>query len=240
MEAADGAQQALESSARDLYDVLGSRLATALKRSLDVAVSALLLLIMLPALIVLAVLVRLDSPGPSFFRCERVGHGGRRLRMLKFRKMVDGSAGPALTNAEDERFTRMGRRLAKYKLDELPQLWHVFRGEMSLVGPRPEDPGFVERYADDFHGAILRVRPGMVGLSQLAFADESQVFDLADPLAHYVAILLPQKIALDRLYAARVSPWLDLRILFWTTVTVVLRLPVAVHRETGRMNLRRR
>jgi lipopolysaccharide/colanic/teichoic acid biosynthesis glycosyltransferase len=134
----------------------------------------------------------------------------------------------------------MGRWLAKYKLDELPQLWHVVKGEMSLVGPRPEDPGFAERYADEYRGHILRVKPGMVGLSQLAFADETKVLDPAAPLTHYLEVLLPQKIALDRFYAANVSPWLDLKILYWTFVTVVLRRPVAVHRESGRMNLRRR
>ncbi len=231
--------EAVPQPGRAAYEALET-LGPAAKRALDLIVSGTLLLLMLPALLVLAVLVRIDSPGPSFFRCDRVGRHGRPLRMLKFRKMVSGAAGCRLTNAADERFTRMGRWLAKYKLDELPQLWHVLRGEMSLVGPRPEDPGFVERYADDFHGDILRVKPGMVGLSQLAFADETRVLNAAEPLNHYLDVLLPRKIALDRMYAAHASPWLDLKILYWTFVTVVLRKPVAVHRESGHMNLRRR
>ena len=217
-----------------------AQLRAASKRALDIVVSAFLLLAMLPLLCLLAVLVRLDSPGASFFRCARVGHRGRPLRMLKFRKMVAGAAGVPLTSADDERFTRMGRLLARYKLDELPQLWHVFRGQMSLVGPRPEDPGFVERHADVYHRDILNVKPGIVGLSQLAFADESRVLSSSDPLRHYVEVLLPQKIALDRMYAANASVVLDLRILFWTFVTVVLRRPVAVHRDSGLMNLRHR
>lgn len=234
------AAHAVRPSTRLPYDALRLSLGLAAKRALDLVFSTILLLVLLPVLVVLAVLVRMDSPGPSFFRCERVGHRGQRLRMLKFRKMVTGAAGAPLTNADDERFTRMGLRLAKYKLDELPQLWHVLKGEMSLVGPRPEDPGFVERYAEDFHGEILHVKPGMVGLSQLAFADETGVLNPAEPLNHYIDVLLPQKIALDRMYAANVGPRLDLKILYWTFVAVVLRKPVAVHRDTGHMNLRRR
>ena len=131
------------------------------KRALDLVVSAVLLALLLPFIVVLAILVRLDSPGPVFYRCDRVGYRGRPLRMIKFRKMVCDAAGPPLTKADDQRFTRIGRSLARYKLDELPQLWHVFRGEMSLVGPRPESPEFVERYAADYYGRILTVKPGI-------------------------------------------------------------------------------
>jgi lipopolysaccharide/colanic/teichoic acid biosynthesis glycosyltransferase len=210
------------------------------KRGLDVVVSGVLLLALLPVLLAIAVLVRLDSPGPSFFRCERVGYRGRPLRMLKFRKMSGDAAGAPLTKANDERFTRIGGWLARYKLDELPQLWHVFRGTMSLVGPRPESPEFTRRYTDSYYGDILTVKPGMVGLSQLAFADESRVLDPDEPIRHYVEQILPQKVRLDCTYAARTSVWLDLRILCWTFVAVVLRRPVAVHRESAHMTLRHR
>ena len=210
------------------------------KRAFDVVVSAVLLIVLSPLLAAVAVLVRIDSSGPSFFRCTRVGYCGRALRMLKFRKMVSGAGGAPLTTAGDERFTRLGASLAKYKLDELPQLWHVLKGEMSLVGPRPEDPRFVGRYADDYHGCILTVRPGIVGLAQLAFADEGRILDPDDPAGHYVERILPQKVALDRAYAENRSLWLDLRVLFWTCAAVILRLPVAVDRESAAMNLRRR
>jgi lipopolysaccharide/colanic/teichoic acid biosynthesis glycosyltransferase len=213
--------------------------AKALKRTIDVAVSGLLLAALLPALAVLAVIVRLESPGGAFIRCERVGHRGRALRMLKFRKMVDGASGMPLTSAGDPRFTRLGRLLAKYKLDELPQLWHVLTGEMSLVGPRPEDPIFVERHARAYD-SILRVRPGIVGLSQLAFADEAALLDPRDPVGDYLERILPQKLALDQLYVRRLSPGLDLRILVWACVAVVLRRPVAVDRRSARIGLRRR
>jgi lipopolysaccharide/colanic/teichoic acid biosynthesis glycosyltransferase len=226
-------------SPRPWGDILRRELSSTAKRALDMMVSGILLLALLPVLIALAVWVRLDSPGPSFFRCERVGYRGRPLRMLKFRKMLCGAAGAPLTKADDERFTRIGRWLARYKLDELPQLWHVFTGEMSLVGPRPESPDFIARYPGCYD-QILTVKPGMVGLSQIAFADESRVLDPDEPVRHYVEIVLPQKIRLDRMYADNVSLWLDVRILFWTFVTVVLRQPVAVHRESALMSLRHR
>jgi len=210
------------------------------KRALDLVVSGLTLLVLLPVLLALAALVRLESPGPSFIRCSRVGYRGRPLRMLKFRKMVCDAAGAPLTTADDDRFTRLGRWLTKYKLDELPQLWHVLKGEMSLVGPRPESPDFVKRYAADYHDRILTVRPGIIGLSQIAFAEENRVLDADDPVGHYVRRILPQKVNLDCIYATRLSLGLDARIIFWATVTVLLRRRVAVHRETVMMTLRRR
>ena len=159
--------------------------------------------------------------------------------MLKFRKMHHNASGAPLTMSEDARFTRIGRLLARTKIDELPQLWHVLRGEMSIIGPRPEDPGFVAERPDDYD-QILRVRPGITGLSQIAFAEESEILCKVDPLSHYRSQIFPQKIRLDRMYSATPSLGMDLRILFWTCAAVLLRRQVAVHRETGRMNLRRR
>jgi lipopolysaccharide/colanic/teichoic acid biosynthesis glycosyltransferase len=212
----------------------------ATKRASDIVVSAGLLVLLLPVIGAIAMLVRIDSPGPVFFRCDRVGYRGRSLRMLKFRKMVVDAAGSPLTVADDERFTRVGRWLTTYKLDELPQLWQVLTGEMSLVGPRPESPEFVVRHAADYRDRILTVRPGIFGLSQIAFARENAILDEQDPIAHYVERILPQKVRLDRTYAERVTPWLDVKVLFWAAVTVALRRPVAVHRDSVRMRLRRR
>jgi len=133
----------------------------------------------------------------------------------------------------------VGRVLARSKLDELPQLWNVLRGEMSLVGPRPEDPSFVATRPDDF-AMVLSVRPGITGLSQLAFANESAVLDPDDRVNDYLDRILPQKMGLDVLYACRRSLAMDVRILSWTVVAVVLRRDVAVHRNSGRTTLRRR
>ena len=210
-----------------------------LKRFIDIVLSALMLVLLLPLIAVIAFIIRLDSPGPVFFSCDRVGWTGRLLPMLKFRKMHDGARGPALTLGDDERFTRAGRWLARFKLDEIPQFWHVLRGEMSLVGPRPESEGFVTRFAMAYD-RILEVRPGIFGLSQLAFAKESQILDPRDPTAHYVERILPQKVAIDRLYVQRLSLRLDLRILFWSAVAVLFHREVAVHRGTARLSLRRR
>jgi lipopolysaccharide/colanic/teichoic acid biosynthesis glycosyltransferase len=210
------------------------------KRGFDIVVSAVLLVVLLPVLVTVAVLIRLDSPGPAFFRCERAGYRGRRIRVLKFRKMACDAEGGPLTTAEDARFTRLGRQLTKYKLDELPQIWQVLTGEMSLVGPRPEDIDFVARHAETYQQHILMVRPGIFGLSQLAFARENGILDPDDPVGHYVARILPQKVTLDRMYAAEHDLRLDLRILFWSCVAVVLRRPVAVDRSSAAMRIRHR
>jgi lipopolysaccharide/colanic/teichoic acid biosynthesis glycosyltransferase len=203
----------------------------------DIAVASLALLVLAPLIGLVSLLILMDSRGPIFYRAPRVGRGGRALHMLKFRKMRCDATGAPLTTATDCRFTRIGCLLARTKLDELPQLWHVLRGEMSLIGPRPEDPSFVAERARDYE-QILAVRPGITGLSQLAFAAESEILDKVDPMAHYRARIFPQKIRMDRLYAARTSLRLDLAILFWTGIAVVLRRPVAVHRDSGQISLR--
>ena len=214
-----------------------ARLDRGAKRLADVVVAGLLLLLAAPIIALLAVEIRLESPGPAFYRCRRVGLRGRELWMLKFRKMHDGAGGPALAAARDERFTRLGPFLARTKLDELPQLWNVVRGEMSLVGPRPEDRSFVELHLESYE-AILGVRPGVTGLSQLAFARESEVLDPGDRIGHYVTSILPQKVRMDRLYAMNRSLTMDLKILWWTAAAIFVRRDVAVHRETGRLGLR--
>jgi lipopolysaccharide/colanic/teichoic acid biosynthesis glycosyltransferase len=218
---------------------LRQRIDAALIRTVDAFVAALMLLLLLPLILVAAIAVRVDSPGSAFFRANRIGWRGDALRMLKFRKMRNDAAGPALTMDDDDRFTRLGPLLAKLKLDEIPQLWHVLTGEMSLVGPRPESPEFVEFHRPEYE-TILGVRPGITGLSQIAFAEESRILDDANPVNHYVGQILPQKVALDIMYARKRTLWLNLRILFWTAAAVIMRRQVAVHRESGRMNLRKR
>jgi lipopolysaccharide/colanic/teichoic acid biosynthesis glycosyltransferase len=209
------------------------------KRAADVFVAGTVLLLTLPLIAVVSLLILLDSRGPVFYRAARVGRGGKELRMLKFRKMHHNASGAPLTMSEDARFTRIGGLLARTKIDELPQLWHVLRGHMSLIGPRPEDPAFVAEQSAEYRH-ILAVRPGITGLSQIAFAEESEILDKVDPMSHYRSKIFPQKIALDRLYASRPTLRMDVAILFWTLAAVLLRRQVAVHRESGRMNLRRR
>jgi lipopolysaccharide/colanic/teichoic acid biosynthesis glycosyltransferase len=207
------------------------------KRLLDIVAAATLLLVLLPLIVVVAAAIKLDSRGPAFFRCRRVGYRGLEFDMLKFRKMVHDASGGALTAPEDARFTRLGRILAKTKLDEIPQLWNVLTGDMSLVGPRPEDAGFVEICKDDYRH-ILLVRPGITGLSQLAFARESEILDPDDRHGHYVEKLLPAKARMDSLYVSRRTFGMDLKILLWTAAAVLLRLEVAVHRQSGQLSRR--
>jgi lipopolysaccharide/colanic/teichoic acid biosynthesis glycosyltransferase len=209
------------------------------KRLSDVVAAALLLLLLLPLILMLAVLIKLESAGPVLYRGRRLGLHGREFAMLKFRKMHRDAAGPLLTAADDERLTRVGSALAKTKLDELPQLWNVLRGDMSLVGPRPEDPVFVALYPAEY-SKVLSVKPGVTGLSQLAFAKEDRVLARPELADSYEDRLLPAKIGMDTLYIDRWSLALDARIVLWTIAAIVLRAEVAVDRATGRLAVRRR
>jgi lipopolysaccharide/colanic/teichoic acid biosynthesis glycosyltransferase len=211
----------------------------ALKRAVDLTAATLLIALLLPLFLVVAVAIVVDSRGAVLYRCRRVGQHGRELSMLKFRKMSQDAHGRRLTVAADRRLTRVGKVLARTKLDELPQLWQVVTGEMSLVGPRPEDPYFVSLHERAYR-QILTVRPGMTGLTQLAFVDEASILGPGDPQAAYLERLLPQKLALDRLYVDTRSVGVDARVLWWTFLAVVCRRPVAVHRADGRLSRRRR
>jgi lipopolysaccharide/colanic/teichoic acid biosynthesis glycosyltransferase len=216
-----------------------SAVGSVLKRTLDAVVSAVVLVLLAPLIVLIAIAIKADSRGPVFYRCRRVGYRGHDFEMLKFRKMVHDASGPALTAASDPRFTSMGRLLARTKVDELPQLWNVLKGQMSLVGPRPEDPAFVALHRTEYE-RITGVRPGITGPCQLAFAKESEILDGRDGVDFYVRRLLPQKVAIDVSYATRPSLALDLRILVWTIFAVISRADVAVHRETLAVSRRRR
>jgi lipopolysaccharide/colanic/teichoic acid biosynthesis glycosyltransferase len=227
-------------SARPLARVgLAGAVDRAAKRMLDIGLAATLLVLLSPLILFFAVAIKLESRGPVFYRARRVGRRGSELHVLKFRKMIDGAGGKALTGSADPRFTRLGRLLAKSKLDEVPQLWNVLWGGMSLVGPRPEDPEFVALHAEEY-AEILEVRPGVTGLCQLAFAREADILDPDDRIGSYIDRILPQKVGLDVLYTRtrRFGP--DLRILLWTVLPVFLRADVAVNRSTGDLTVRRR
>jgi lipopolysaccharide/colanic/teichoic acid biosynthesis glycosyltransferase len=206
------------------------------KRALDIVISAIGLLALLPIIGVVAFLILIESGRPILFRCPRVGRDGEPFAMLKFRKMRDGVTGLPLTTASDGRYTRAGRWLTKTKLDELPQLWNVLCGQMALVGPRPEDPQFVAERPEDY-ARILRCKQGITGLSQLAFYEEAEILDPDDPMTHYRSSIWPQKIRLDHLYVTRATIWWDLRILAWTVLRFLLRRPVVVDWRTGRISL---
>jgi len=225
--------------ARELASETSSQVQAFVKRSVDIIASGIALIALLPIMAVVAIAIVLESPGPVFYRAERVGRGGRQMKMLKFRKMREDATGVKLTTGNDDRLTRVGAFLTRSKLDELPQLINVLKGDMSLIGPRPEDPGFVIARQSDYD-EILRIRPGITGLSQIAFAAESSILSPSDPVGHYLSAIFPQKCALDRMYVNRVGLRTDFWIFSWTTVAVLLRREVAVHRQTGALGLRRR
>lgn len=188
------------------------------KRLLDFAISLCAIALLLAPLAVLAVLIKLDSPGPVFFRQERIGRNFRPFFIWKFRTMVNGAPrlGGPITVSGDPRVTRLGRMLRRWKLDELPQLINVLKGDMSLVGPRPELAEYVERFRADY-AEILKVRPGLTDPASLKYRDEEQVLSLAaDPEAEYVSRVLPEKIRLAKAYAARASLAGDLKIMALT------------------------
>jgi len=170
------------------------------KRLFDLLCAGLGLLILLPMLVLLALWIKLDSRGPIFFRQERVGRHGRPFLIHKFRSMqVDAPArGLQITVGADPRITRAGRFLRASKLDELPQLWDVLRGAMSLVGPRPEVPKYVALYPEELRRVVLSVRPGITDLASLEYRDESALLAAAaDPEREYVEVVLPAKLALS-------------------------------------------
>jgi lipopolysaccharide/colanic/teichoic acid biosynthesis glycosyltransferase len=195
-----------------------------LKRVFDVSCAAVGLVLSSPLVLAGAIAVKLDSPGPAFYKGERVGFGGRGFHMIKLRSMMAGSDrnGPSVTVAEDPRVTRVGRFLRRSKLDELPQLVNVLRGEMSLVGPRPEHANYVKLYTPE-QKRVLSMRPGITGPAVLAFVDEEAMLSGAHAETIYEKEVMPRKLALDLDYVDRHSFGGDLRILGRTAALVVKR-----------------
>jgi lipopolysaccharide/colanic/teichoic acid biosynthesis glycosyltransferase len=216
-----------------------TQLSKVVKRTLDVVIAVALLVVTLPLMVLVVIAIELESPGTPFYRARRVGYRGRPLDVLKFRKMHLGANGLPLTVRGDARLTRVGAIMSRTRIDELPQLWNVVRGQMSLVGPRPEDQLFVDLHPNGYE-RILQVRPGITGWSQLAFAAESRILDQSDPVRHYVEAILPAKVWLDCKYAERLSLRRDFAVMLWTAAALLMRIEVAVHRETGRLGHRRR
>ena len=199
----------------------------ALRRGLDVALAALLLLLAAPTLLWAALAIKLSSPGPVFYRQERVGHGGRLFQIWKLRTMQTSpdAAGPLVTAQDDSRITPTGRRLRSWKLDELPQLFNVLCGDMSLVGPRPQVPRFVDCFELKRREIVLSVRPGITGPTALYFRHEEFLLDgQADREQCYIAHLLPVKLQMDAEYVRTRSLQGDLRVLANTLHLVLSRL----------------
>lgn len=194
------------------------------KRLFDLVASGLGLLVLAPFLLLVALAVKLDSPGSVFFRQERVGRHGKKFRIHKFRTMVTDAErrGLQITVGADARVTRAGEILRKYKLDELAQLIDVFLGDMSLVGPRPEVPRYVACYPEQDRQMVLSVRPGITDWASIEYKDENEILaNSADPHQAYVNEVLPVKIRYYTDYVRNRSFWGDIRIIFATLGALV-------------------
>lgn len=209
---------------QEYWNLLRSRRRTlACKRCFDVAASVVILLILSPLLLLLALAVKLDSPGPVFYRQARVGRFGKDFKIYKFRTMVQNAdqIGPALTVGKDPRITRMGRLIRKCRLDEFSQLLNVLGGDMSLVGPRPEVRRYVDAYTPEYLATLL-IRPGITAPSSIAFKDEDRLLNGAEnPDAVYIEKILPPKMALNLEYLRHISVPGDIAILFQTVAAVI-------------------
>jgi lipopolysaccharide/colanic/teichoic acid biosynthesis glycosyltransferase len=193
------------------------------KRVFDFIVSALGIVIFSPLLILTALLVKVDSPGPIFFKQQRMGKEFRPFWIYKFRTMRKSlEQGPNITIGNDPRITGIGRLLRQTKIDELPQLINILRGEMSFVGPRPEVPQYVQLYRKEYQ-QILTVRPGLTDLASLKYRDEAALLAGAEnPEEEYVTRILPDKIMLATDYIQRASFFFDLRLILETILRLVL------------------
>lgn len=199
---------------------------TAVRRAVDVVLSSIGLILLAPVLLLVALLVRLTSPGPALYRAPRVGRGREEFPMFKFRSMVADAnrRGPQVSGHRDPRVTRLGRVLRASKLDELPQLINVLRGEMTFVGPRAEAERYVRHYSTEELG-LLEVRPGLTGPGQVYFTTHQagELDRVDDPDAHYVERLLHPKLALDLDYLRRRTLRADFEVLASTLMALLGR-----------------
>ncbi|WP_297742265.1 sugar transferase [uncultured Tessaracoccus sp.] len=192
------------------------------KRAFDIVASSVALVLLSPVFLGVTVAIKLTDGGPVFFRQERVGMGGRVFRIHKFRSMRVANEGALVTTANDARITPVGAFLRKSKLDELPQLIDVLVGNMSVVGPRPEVPRYVELWGEEARREILSVRPGISDPAAIAFRNEQDELAAADdPERHYVEVILPKKVAMYRDYVRHRSFMGDLAVIFRTFAAIV-------------------
>lgn len=198
-----------------------------IKRLFDLVVSAIGLILLAPVFLLAAVLIKLDSPGPVFYKGNRIGKNGMPFKMFKLRTMVVHAdrMGSLLTHDRDPRVTRVGRVLRKWKIDELPQLINVLRGEMSLVGPRPESPGYVQHYTEA-QRKVLEVKPGITGPTQVRYRNEETLLSHCTDLeAEYLAVIMPRKLEMDLAYIEQRSLARDFALIWQTLASVFREVP---------------
>ena len=212
----------------DLTRASGAQSAEVCRRLVDIAGAVAGLAIAAPLLAVAAIAILVSDGRPVLFRQIRLGQGGRRFHILKLRTMRVAAKGPSITAGSDPRVTPVGRLLRAYKLDELPQFWNVLKGEMSLVGPRPEVPEFVDEQ-EPLWRVVLSVKPGITDLATLLYCNEEQILKgVSNPERDYRRRILPGKLALNVDYLRRRSFSLDLKLMWWTARAILSRSEVNV------------
>ena len=208
----------------DIADVLARRKPQLIaKRAMDIVLSACALAVLWPLLLLIALAIWIDDPGPVFYRQVRVGRNGKTFRIFKFRTMVMDAdkKGLAITVGRDSRITRVGAVLRKTKLDELAQLLNVLFGQMSFVGPRPEVPKYVELYTP-YQRQVLLVRPGITDYASIAYRNENDLLAGApNPETMYIEQIMPDKIELNMKDLREISPLADIRLILKTIVAVI-------------------
>jgi lipopolysaccharide/colanic/teichoic acid biosynthesis glycosyltransferase len=197
------------------------------KRAFDILVSIVALIVLGPVFGLIALAIKRDSPGPVFYRGPRLGLGGKMFYILKFRTMYEepeSYCGPRVTACDDPRVTSLGCWLRATKLNELPQFWNVLKGEMSLVGPRPEDPEIVRTWPEEARREVLSVRPGVTSPASVQFRNEEQQLISGQVMYTYMEQIKPTKLRLDQLYVRNHSFWLDIDVIFWTFLVLLPKL----------------
>jgi lipopolysaccharide/colanic/teichoic acid biosynthesis glycosyltransferase len=194
-----------------------------LKRTVDIALAGCLLALSLPFLVLAAIVIRMDSRGPVLFFQTRVGRGFSRFRIWKLRTMRVGGAGPSFTLGDDSRVTRAGRWLRRFKVDELPQLWNVLRGDMSLVGPRPVVPDLIEGF-EEAYTRLLAVRPGLTDPATIKYCREEECLSrVVDQTLYYKTMMIPDKVRLSIAYLEHASLSSDLVLIAETVLVLIPR-----------------
>jgi lipopolysaccharide/colanic/teichoic acid biosynthesis glycosyltransferase len=193
------------------------------KRIFDLAFSLPFFVLLSPVFLIIGILIKFETPGPVVFTQQRVGLNGRTFKLYKFRTMVEGASnnGPSITGSKDPRITAVGRVLRKYKIDETLQIINVIKGDMSLIGPRPELKEYVDKFKEDY-SEILKIRPGITDYASIAFRNEEEILaKFASVEEGYVREIMPEKIKLYRKYLREIGFLTDVKLVLRTILEVV-------------------
>jgi lipopolysaccharide/colanic/teichoic acid biosynthesis glycosyltransferase len=188
------------------------------KRIFDIAAAIFGLVVTLPVFIIIYLLIKIQMPGPVFFKQNRVGRHGKLFRMIKFRSMKVNHGGSSVSVRGESRITPLGAKMRKYKIDEFPEFWNILKGDMSFVGPRPDVPGYADKLTGDDR-LLLSIRPGLTGAASLKYSNEEELLALQDdPVKYNDTILYPDKVRIEINYIKHWTFWLDIKIIIYTLI----------------------